>query len=90
MYKDKTKMYENQRARWVKRKAEAVAYLGSKCTDCNHEYHPNVFDFHHRPGVEKLYMWDRLRLRAWSSIKAELDKCDLLCANCHRMRHVSG
>jgi hypothetical protein len=44
-------------------------------------------DFHHRNPKIKVecigswYMWD------WKKLKKELDKCDLLCANCHRELH---
>ena len=76
--------------RWIRTKIKALEYLGSKCLDCSNSY-PNqpyvIFDFHHRDPTQKDVMWDHLRKRSWDKIIIELDKCDLLCSNCHRIRH---
>jgi len=54
-----------------------------KCSEHNYP----IFEFHHTNKSEKDYDWNKLRLRSWGDIVKELDKCDLLCSNCHRMRH---
>ncbi len=72
--------------RWQERKLRAVGYLGGRCQDCQGVFHPNVYDFHHLR--DKDFSWNQLRLRTWDRVKAELDKCALLCANCHRLRHT--
>jgi hypothetical protein len=76
--------------RWVKIKQKAIEYKGSKCVDCSISYPENdccIFDFHHRNPDEKESDWKKLRLRSWNKIVIELDKCDLVCSNCHRLRH---
>jgi hypothetical protein len=76
--------------RWIKIKQKALEYKGSKCQDCHISYPETdycVFDFHHRNPNEKDVNWKKLRLRSWDKIIFELDKCDLLCSNCHRLRH---
>ena len=73
-------------AKWKQRKIDAIAYLGGCCLDCKNSFHPNVYDFHHLK--DKDAQWNKLRMRSWAAIKYELDKCVLLCANCHRLRHV--
>jgi len=76
--------------RWIKTKIKAIEYLGSKCADCDNTYPEQpyvIFDFHHRNPEEKDVAWIKLRLRSWKKITEELDKCDLLCSNCHRIRH---
>jgi len=78
--------------RWIKRKIQAIQYKGSKCINCGISY-PNtpysVFDFHHTNFNEKDFQWDKLRLQSWEKIRIELDKCVLLCANCHRIEHTT-
>lgn len=74
--------------RWIQRKLEAIQYLGGKCKDCSGVFHHAVFEFHHRDPTQKDFDWSKLRKRSRSAITDELDKCDLLCANCHRLRHA--
>jgi hypothetical protein len=76
--------------RWILRKLKAQEYKGNKCIDCNiqcTDINYPIFEFHHRDPSTKLYDWNKLRLRSWKSITEELNKCDLLCSNCHRLRH---
>ena len=74
--------------RWRQRKTQAVKDFGGKCRDCNQEYPDAVFDFHHLDPSEKDFDWNKLRLRSIDSIREELSKCVMLCANCHRIRHI--
>lgn len=48
-----------------------------------------ALDFHHRePKTKEFGLSIRGLTRSWDKIKLELDKCDLLCANCHRELHA--
>ena len=67
-------------------KEQAVAYLGGKCTDCGLVDHAVVYDFHHLDPEQKDFSIGK-NARVFTSIQAELDKCILLCSNCHRKRH---
>lgn len=73
--------------RWINVKIKAIEYKGNKCIDCNIQYPYSVYDFHHLDPLQKDYDWNKLRLKSWSNITKELDKCVLLCSNCHRIRH---
>lgn len=76
-----------------KLKEECVAYLGGKCFRCCGEFHPHVFDFHHKDPTEKefnLSLIMKVRYKMNDIIKKELDKCNLVCANCHRMIHAEN
>lgn len=78
--------------RWIDRKIEAIQYKGCSCVDCGITYPQTpyqVFDFHHLNPSEKDFQWDKLRMKNINIIRAELDKCVLLCANCHRIRHIT-
>jgi hypothetical protein len=71
-------------------KKKSVEYLGSKCVDCGLKTaFMSVYDFHHKDPTSKeaniAYLMDHVK--AWKQIQPELDKCVLLCANCHRIRH---
>jgi hypothetical protein len=58
------------------------------CTDCGVKYPPYVMDFDHLPEYIKSAGVPRLvnMRRPKSVIKAEIDKCEVVCANCHRLR----
>ena len=43
--------------------------------------------FHHRNPAEKDFSISGAHARSWVSISGELDKCDLVCANCHAEIH---
>lgn len=73
--------------RWTKRKLWAIEYKGGKCNKCNHKFHYSVYEFHHRDPSLKEAVWTKIRLWSEKRMKEELDKCDLLCANCHRITH---
>ena len=76
-----------KRRRVVKQKA--IEYLGGKCADCGIESDiPAIYDFHHKDPKEKDFAISKNgNTRAWKLVEKELDKCVLLCSNCHRTRH---
>lgn len=61
-----------------------------KCVKCG-ENHPACLDFHHTDPTTKEYSIARMagEGRSMVSIKKEMDKCIVLCANCHRKIHNS-
>ncbi len=60
------------------------------CADCKNSYPSYVMDFDHRPGEGKRFELRRHMGYQAADILAEIKKCDLLCANCHRMRTFSA
>lgn len=61
---------------------------GKSCLDCGIEYPPYVYDFDHLPQFEKSFPLSStgMRDKTMEEIIAEVDKCELICANCHRHR----
>ncbi len=57
------------------------------CVDCG-QTNPIVLDFDHRDGVDKIDCVSRLIANTVSieTLQEEIDKCDIRCANCHRIR----
>jgi hypothetical protein len=57
------------------------------CQKCG-ENHPAVLDFHHRDAAQKEgEIAVLVRSGSMKRLEAELAKCDVLCANCHRKLH---
>jgi hypothetical protein len=58
------------------------------CADCGGVFSPWVMDFDHRDPAKKSFnvMSGRARLMSRSRLIAEIDKCDIVCANCHAAR----
>ena len=67
-------------------KIKAVEYLGDHCADCKNEFPYYVYDFHHTDPTIKDFEISHIMGRKWENIVPELNKCVLLCANCHRIR----
>ena len=67
----------------------AIAELGGKCIKCGYDKYPEVLEFHHRdPSKKDFNVSSKGHSRSWDRVKSEIEKCDLLCANCHRETHV--
>ncbi len=58
------------------------------CMDCGFMFPPVCMDFDHRPGETKVAGVSKLCIKAsaFDSILDEIDKCDLICSCCHRIR----
>ena len=57
------------------------------CVDCGIRYRYWIMQFDHRPGTEKVDTVNRLMLgQGRSAIMKEIEKCDVVCANCHAQR----
>lgn len=70
-------------------KEDCIDHLGGKCWKCSEEFSPAVFDFHHLDPSKKDLELSKMTFKDWNSeVVPELDKCALLCSNCHRQVHV--
>jgi hypothetical protein len=66
-------------------------YLADKsCSKCP-ENHIACLDFHHRDPSEKNFKINEAYERRYSKSKImnEIQKCDILCSNCHRKEHFN-
>jgi hypothetical protein len=76
-----TKAYRNA----IKR--QCIEYKGGKCVICGYNKCPDALDFHHVNPDEKDFNISG-GTKSFESLKPELDKCILVCANCHREIHA--
>lgn len=79
----------NTNIRRYRIKKKAVDYKGGACHKCNWSGDISGFDFHHLNPDEKDFEINAKNVAGmkWDVVKAELDKCELLCALCHRLEH---
>lgn len=65
------------------------AYPDLKCKMCG-ENEQVCLDFHHKDPTEKETTISRARAHGWSMerLQKEIDKCEVLCSNCHRKFHA--
>lgn len=68
-------------------KLKAIEYKGGKCQKCSYNKCASALIFHHRNPLEKDFNLSLFWNKNWDFLKNELDKCDLLCANCHQEIH---
>lgn len=80
-------LHDYQMKRWILRKIEAIKILGGKCCGCGYNKNYAALEFHHKDPTQKDLDWTKNRQRSWDKVLAELNKCILLCANCHRETH---
>lgn len=78
-----------QRRANAKRRGWLDAAKDAPCDDCGARLDPCCMDFDHRPGTTKRFNIGTYMRRAWRVVKAEIAKCDVVCANCHRTRTVA-
>lgn len=69
-------------------KQKAVDLLGGKCSNCGYSKSLNALQFHHLdPSKKELSIARQAYTLSWNTVLKELDKCILLCANCHAELH---
>ena len=69
----------------------AVEYKGGRCQSCGYNRCIDALEFHHNSFSGKDFgISAKGYTRSWTKVKEELDKCMLLCANCHREIHAQS
>ena len=69
------------------KKKEAIDYKGGKCIKCGYNKYDGALDFHHLDPSKKDFSISKRKNCSLETIKSELDKCILLCRNCHAELH---
>ena len=78
-----------QRISRYRRKLKCVEYKGGECERCGYDKYISALEFHHKNSNEKDFSVSRNMCNDFEDVKKELDKCELLCSNCHREEHAN-
>ena len=77
-----------QRNKYELLKEKCLVYLGGKrCKICGTDWLPICcYDFHHNKGAKEVEISKMIKIKNTldDELKKELDKCVIICANCHR------
>lgn len=94
---DKPKLTKEERKQQISKavvkyrqnqKLIAIEYKGGSCNNCGYNKSVRALVFHHRNPEEKSFgIGGNGETRKFETVKKELDKCDLLCVNCHSELH---
>jgi hypothetical protein len=72
-----------------KNKRQAVEYKGGCCSKCGYDKCVGAMIFHHPdPSQKDFGIAEGCTSKSFNNIKVELDKCIMLCANCHAEAHA--
>lgn len=83
----KAKAKERNQALYARRRAIIEEAKSSPCLDCGIKYPPYVMDFDHRPSETKSFtISENILSKSDDLLILEIQKCDVVCANCHRIR----
>lgn len=69
-------------------KLRAIEYKGGCCNNCGYDKCVAALEFHHLDPSQKDFAISSGHL-SWEKVKTELDKCIMLCSNCHREVHYN-
>ena len=84
--KCKNKYYVDKRRKDLKK--QAIDYKGGICVCCGYQKSCWALDFHHiDPSKKDFGISKSGHTKSWDRIKQELDKCILVCKNCHAEIH---
>lgn len=86
-YRRNKQAYLDRNARTYLRHRELIRRAKSRpCADCGVQYPYYVMDFDHRDGATKSFGLNSVARMTVTQILREIEKCDVVCANCHRER----
>lgn len=85
--KEKNYCYDKVKNWRKKVKEKAVEYKGGKCSICGYNRCLRSMEFHHLDPTKKDFAISKSKSANFDMIKSELDKCILVCSNCHGEIH---
>lgn len=83
---NKGKVQSKRKNRRDKTKYFVICEKQKPCMDCGKQYHHTMMEFDHVRGVKSGTVSEMITSFSINKLKAEIAKCDLVCALCHRAR----
>lgn len=83
---NKDKYRDRSQLRRTSRLKKLHTLKDNPCVDCGIKYHPYAMDFDHISDDKIANVSKLLNKSSWRAILEEIAKCELVCANCHRIR----
>lgn len=85
--KAKAQAKQYSQRKYAVRKALLAQIKGVPCMDCGQSFPPYVMDFDHRePEKKRDHVGRMVAYATLADLLEEISKCDIVCANCHRVR----
>lgn len=72
-----------------KRRALQEYKVKAGCVDCGYNSNAFALEFDHLPGSTKVKTVASMMWSSWAVIWAEVEKCEVVCANCHAIRTMT-
>jgi predicted HNH restriction endonuclease len=85
--KNREKITEKKREKRRSKLLTLIGRKGGKCSICSGTFDPCVYDFHHTNPADKEFTIGENMNIPIQKLLSEVDKCILVCANCHRLLH---
>ncbi len=80
-------MAESERVQ-ARRSALATMKMELGCIDCGYDEHPEALDFDHTSGIKVTHVSNCRSIES-ALLEIHLGRCEVVCANCHRVRSAS-
>lgn len=85
----KNKRGKSEQTSWLKRKEMIKNAKDKPCHICNVKYDSVAMDLHHiDPNIKDSGITKLAKSASYAKLQEEIDKCVVLCANCHRLLHA--
>ena len=88
-YAKNREKYAEARKRFRAKRMAALNEIKAQrgpCVDCGGTFHPYAMDFDHVGDDKVKDVSDLIQCASWQAVLDEIAKCELVCANCHRVR----
>ena len=82
-YKNRNAKNKWERESKAQTRKALIEYLGGICVDCRKSEPEVKLEFDHILPCEKEFRISRALSMSWKKLKTEVDKCHLLCHDCH-------